>query len=447
MKNSRVLSAGALAACFTFSLFNFYLPVEAENNYDYVVSNGGMTIDQALEEAEPGDSILIKKGDYYNDAAQFSVETEGIKIIGEPGAVLHGDGIKPNDGSLSMITVYESDVSISGLEITGLTLDKPDDEVAVVGITVEGKVNNVSISDCKIHDMGVIYNRKSEEYNGHGILVSGEVREPISNVTISGCELYNLTLGQSETVAINGDVDTFTVCNNYIHDCDNIGIDAIGYEKTHGKDGATQEKDRARNGKIYGNTVENIGSGKNPTYDDECAGGIYVDGGKSIEIYDNYVANCDIGVEVSAEYKGKTVSDINVHNNTFVNNNALAGISLGGCDPSENGSAENCQITNNTVYNTGHACLNLQYACSPTNKITNNIFVAEGDAAIVKSWYPDGASAGNTIENNAVNKSAKELGEGNIEFECSDVSVNGKTVEITSGALSNEYGASTTVLK
>ena len=71
-----------------------------------------------------------------------------------------------------------------------------------------------------------------------------------------------MTTGCSETMSINGNVQYWTVSNNLIHDNNNIGIDAIGFEGTS----PNSATDQARDGSIVGNTVYNITSYGNPAY-------------------------------------------------------------------------------------------------------------------------------------------------------------------------------------
>ncbi|WP_406543755.1 right-handed parallel beta-helix repeat-containing protein [Pseudobutyrivibrio sp.] len=359
-----------------------------------VVGADAPTISDAIDMAVSGDTIVVPAGNYIE---QLYIETDGISIIGEDGAILDGSTITPNSRESSMICVNASDVSISNLEIKEFKLDGPSTSIVPIGIEVDGGSSNITISHCKIHDMGCIYKSDSDAYNAHGILVSAPVDEPIDGITIDGCELYNLSLGNSESLAINGNVSNFIVSNNYIHNCDNIGIDAIGYEQSEEYD----EADRARNGEIVSNIVEYISSDPevNVTYDDKCAGGIYVDGARDIEIYGNSVSFCDIGIEVASEHVGTFVTGINVHDNELKNNNAFAGISFGGYDVSNTGSATSCAFKNNIITNTAGACFKVQYACNSSNIISDNVFDAQGTAVKYQEMYGE-YSAGNTVVGN-----------------------------------------------
>jgi parallel beta-helix repeat protein len=185
-------------------------------------------------------------------------------------------------------------------------------------------------------------------------------------------EVYNLTLGWSESVVLNGNVTNFKVNNNSVHDNNNIAIDFIGYEGTAG----TGETDRAREGECIGNTVYNISTLYNPVYMDIGAGGIYVDGGKDILIERNKVYNCDIGIEAASEHSGKSSDGITIRNNIVRDCQGYCGIAFGG-STAGNGTAINTSIFNNTLYNNDTNIV-IQNANSATNVVKNNILNGTG---------------------------------------------------------------------
>ena len=190
----------------------------------------------------------------------------------------------------------------------------------------------------------------------------------INNLTISGNEVDHNKTGCSETLTLNGNVENFTVVGNLIHDNNNIGIDAIGYEGTSPQ----AAYDRARNGTISGNTVYNITSFGNPDYGNVyAADGIYVDGGTNIVIERNTVHDTDLNVELASEHKGKLTDYITLRNNLIYHGNSN-GISIGGYD-SKRGGTDHCTIVNNTLYDndmkqTGSGEFQVQYYA------TNNVF-------------------------------------------------------------------------
>jgi len=430
----KIVASCTFIACLTLYGDMGTVPVNAKESIR-VGSQGAKTIEDALEEADEGDTIVIPAGRYKE---QISIETDGITIVGEDGAVLDGSKITPKSSNDSMIYVCASDVTIENLEISGFQLKKPSGSVAPKGICVDEGSQNITIKGCEIHDMGCEYTKKSDDYNAHGILVDGSIKEPTKNVTITDCEVYGLRLGNSEAVVVNGNVDGFEISNNKVHDCDNIGIDAIGFEKT-----TKDDRDRARNGKICNNKVYNISSKDNVTYDEACADGIYIDGGKDIDVFDNYVENCDLGIEIATEHRGVVVEDIRVNNNTVING-GLAGISIGGYDAKKTGAAKNCVITNNTIYNTKGACFLVQYACDSSNKFQKNILIAEDNADAYEEAFKN-KSRGNDISDNLTNSEFNGAKEIDIEFISADRDegcAKAKTYDDISG-----YGATKTVLE
>ena len=346
--------------------------------------------------------------------------------------------------------IEADNVSISGLEIKGLKLHHISKNIAPKGIYVAEGSDDVSITNCTIHDMGIreydpAFNKKTDSYNAHGILAVAQPYNPIKNLKIKKCTLYNLTLGNSEALVVNGNVDNFEISGNYVHDCDNIGIDAIGYEQTNEKDPAEKvELDRAHDGRIFDNIVKNNSSETNITYDYEgCAAGIYVDGGRDIWVFDNFVSNCDTGIEVGTEHLGKTVTGIKVTNNTLIENNGLAGIIIGGCDPTENGDAKSCVFFNNTVYNTSGSCITVQLAKDRNNVFKNNLLICKGEAEI---YYEDEESYGTLNNDDQDNSITGNLFNEDISEEHAEVMNENKTFKFKKISVPSNETKDTTVI-
>lgn len=110
-----------------------------------------------------------------------------------------------------------------------------------------------------------------------------------------------MKLGLSEAIAVNGNVDSFEVTNNKVHDNNNIGIVLIGHEGVS----PVAALDQARNGIVRNNIVHHNSSFNNTSYNEYSADGIYVDGGKEIIIEQNQSYENDLGIEVASEHAGK----------------------------------------------------------------------------------------------------------------------------------------------
>lgn len=392
--------------------------------YYYVAPNGSDNAGTGTEVSpwktvqRAADATMKTGGTVYLRGGIYS---QRLKLAGEPGtagsavrltvasypsetAVLDGTNLSVK-GTGSLIELDgASRVTIRGLELRNYKTSAVNN--VPIGIYVHGAGVGVSLLDNKIHDIGSTAAPKGRDLAGrdaHGIAVYGtEAPSSISDLTISGNELYRLTLGSSEALVLNGNVEKFIVANNHIHDNDNIGIDAIGFEGTSPSD----EYDQARDGVIRGNLVTGSTSVRNPSYGrsipngSHSAGGIYIDGGRDIVIERNRTEHNDIGIEIASEHAGRSTSGIIVRSNLVVRN-AMTGIAMGGYDE-DRGSTTNSIVTGNTVaYNDtlewGTGQLYIQFDVQ-NNAIRNNIFVASASNALILNEYTE--NVGSLIDYN-----------------------------------------------
>lgn len=353
-----VLALFSSTACTSFASANiYYVAPTGSNTNSGSINDPFKTIQKGVSALTAGDTLLIRAGTY---PEKVTIENSGlsmgiITIKNYPGEKVIISGINTAGANLSIEN--KSYIRIEGLEVCNNSgNDTP------MGISIEGAGTNLQIINNKVY--GITSNS-----NAHGIAIYGtNPTSPITNLLIQGNEIYDCQLGQSESLVLNGNVTAFQVINNMVHDNDNIGIDFIGYEGTAG----SGENDRARDGLCSGNFVYNISSINNPNYNDYGADGIYVDGGKNIIIERNYVKNCDIGIEMASEHKGKATDEITVRNNLILDCTNYASLAFGGAN-SSNGTATNIKIYNNTVYNADTALV-VSNANSSTNEVKNNIF-------------------------------------------------------------------------
>jgi len=302
----------------------------------------------------PDTTILVKSG-AYNEKLTLDQcgSSEGYIVLQAE------DGVTMTKSSGDAFYLDNcSYVKIKGFDISGYDQ----------GIEVGENSSHIYIEDNYFHEVG----------DGENSLVvyvhGGDSQTANSDINILNNELAYNNTGNSEVLTVNGNVDGFVIQGNHVHHNNNIGIDVIGFEG-NGPDGF----DQARNGLIADNHVEYIsteggpGFARNSTYDknDFSADCIYVDGGKNIVIERNIVENCDVGIELASEHKGKNTDNIIVRNN-FVANSYQGNITMGGY-ASKKGNATNIEIYNNTTYHGNDAEILVQYNTSHVS-ISNNIF-------------------------------------------------------------------------
>jgi hypothetical protein len=354
------------------------------------------TLQEAVKRLHGGGTVDVRGGRYYQKVDLTGVTGITVEAYHHEHVILDGSRFKPADGRSAMVDISNSShVTLTGLEITDYRSSEID--AMPIGIYVHGADDHVLISGNHVHDLGNDNQTLgSFDINAHGIAVYGDnAAHSITDLTISKNTVDHLSLGASESVVVNGNVDGWSISDNDIHDNNNIGIDAIGYESTlPGKDRYT-DLNRARNGVISGNRVSYIRSQGNPAYYEDgvwcnCADGIYVDGATHVVIQNNVVTGNDIGIEVAAENARGSADHVEVRSNT-INNSLYVGIATGGyCDgASDCGDVKTGQshdnrfigntLRNNNKLNDGSPEILVQFYAY-NNVFQNNTITATNDA-------------------------------------------------------------------
>ena len=377
----------------------------------------------ALAAHAGGGAVLIRGGSYAQRVQIHGVDD--VTVAAAPGehAVLDGASLTVPDGRSAMVDIADSTgVTVTGLDITGYRTSA----IAgmPIGVYVHGGDTRITLSGLHVHDMGNDNGTLgSMDMNAHGIAAYGDSpARPITGLTIADNEVDHLRLGASESVVVNGNVQGWRITGNRIHDDDNIGIDAIGYEPTLSGSDRYTELNRARDGVISGNTVVDIKSEGNPAYWSDgawcnCADGIYVDGGTRIDISGNTATADDIGVEVAAENPRGAADHVTVTGNR-ISESRYVGIATGGyCDGEEDcggvqtGRSFDNTFTGNTLRenNTdddGSPQFLIQYH-EQDNRITGNTICATGGQSLLLGTVPRSTSGtGDVVSGNTYTAAA-----------------------------------------
>jgi hypothetical protein len=347
------------------------------------------TIQHALGQAVPGTTIYLMGGTY-NENAEITVSG----INGHPitltnynnqNAVLSGASL--SGGPLLHIG-NASWIIVSGLEFAHYAMNDAQ------GILVDGVSSNIQLLDNSIHDIHFSGNTgdvPNAGTNAQPLIVYGDQPTPVSSIIISGNHIYNCRTGYSEALAVNGNVDGFTISGNEVHDITNIGIDVIGHEGVC----AVSASDQARNGTVKWNRCWNCIS----PY--ATSAGIYVDGGRNCVIENNTTYGNGWGIEVGCESAGDSASGIIVRNN-LVYGNEDGGIAFGGYDfPSNSGKISSCRIVQNTIVDnsiavSGTANVVISY-CENTSFTSNIVYSNSATVPLVSAPQ---AIAGLSIDKN-----------------------------------------------
>jgi len=361
------------------------------------------TIQHAADNLSAGDTVYIRGGTYY-ETININVSGNGTggyitfrNYAGET-PILDGTSFNDPSGNSGFYIDSKSYLIIQGFEIRNFTTTTAN--AVPTGIQIEGGSHHIQLLDNFIHhiETNAQVDQDRQGADAHGIAVYGtSISQAITDLVIRGNEVAWLKLGSSEAVALNGNVENFSVTNNIIHDTDNIGLDFMGFEGTV----SDPLLDRARNGIVADNRIYNVDSRGNPAYGQErSADGIYVDGGMDIVIERNRVDSANFGIEIASEHDNGNASRITARNN-FISNSHNAGIVIGGYD-TDRGYAADCVIVNNTLYHndadhTGSGELLLNYDTRNT-VIKNNIIVADQQNLLIGNIFTE--NQGNIVDYN-----------------------------------------------
>lgn len=244
-------------------------------------------------------------------------------------------------------------VRIEGLKLTKMTNDSTLTDGAGIkdtrfGIIVSGKAANIIIKKNEIYDMAWTRNATKQKTpaptdNLNPLVILGTTDTAIRNVIIDSNMVYNNVPGYSEAVTINGNVDSFAVTNNEVHDNANIGIVAAGHYQWIVDDPnftVTAPNNYSRNGYIKSNTTyKNI----SPI---AISAGIYLDGSSNVTVEDNESYKNGVGLSVGNEQSNSTSGGHLIQSNVF-RDNLGAGMYYGSTNSTS--MVQNCVAKWNTL--------------------------------------------------------------------------------------------------
>jgi hypothetical protein len=362
MNRKTIILIFCVLSNFCFGQTNYYVAVTGNNTNSGSLASPWKTIQYGLNQL-PANGILNVFPGTYTEKITIPKSSITLKNYSATLPVIDATGITAQNPIVSINN--KSNVTIDGIELQNNIQNDAQ------GILIDGSGANVTIKNCKIHDIHFSSNVNAavnENVNAQGIIVFGtNGTTAITNLKIQNNEVYNCRLGYSEGIAVNGNVDGFEVSSNNVYNLTNIGIDLIGHEGTC----PTPANDQARNGLVKNNIAHHCIAAYS------TSGGIYIDGGKNIIVANNTSYHNGYGIEIGCEKKGQTTDGIIVRDNVFYDNQVCA-LAMGGFDyPSGSGKVINSSFRNNTCYfndysNSGSGELYLSY--SENSSIENNIF-------------------------------------------------------------------------
>ena len=425
------LAALATAVSTVACAADYYVSKTGNDSNTGSLASPFLTIARGITMAQSGDTVFVRGGTYNERPNITKSGTASAPFIlraypGETPVLDCGSlSVPTGAGDEPVIRIKDrSHVIVQGFTIQNWRSSNPNalPEGILINATGSTTMSNIRILNNTIHHVEQNSADTGNAGDAHGIKVAGRSTNAMTGIVIDGNHLHNLRLGTSEALVVNGNVSDWRVTNNRVHDCNNIGIDMIGFENGS----LPTSIDRARNGVCAGNVVFNIDARFNPGYGgsfttgggDPSAGGIYVDGGTNIIIERNVVFSCNYGIEIaSEEVFGVGITDFITLRNNLVHHNHQSGLIMGGYSSSR-GTATNCTVNNNTFFQNGTFGATVQMFGQhhvTNNTFRNNIVVSTPNTRLVFGVYPNGAAStftGNIFSHNLYYSAA-----GSAEFE------------------------------
>jgi hypothetical protein len=325
-----------------------------------------------------GATIYVAEGTYkeriyWSNSGASSAEP--ITLTNYNGGVVTLDGVDAtNTAQNEMIAIAsKSHIRINHINIANNIRSNAK------GIYMVGSGTDVQFTNCKIYNIGWTSNASAmpaSTDNASPMIVVGSTTTSYNEIYIGSNEIYNCNTGYSEGMTVTGNVENFLIEGNIVHNIKNIGIDMSGH---YTWTGAPANVNFARNGNVKNNIVYGCVS---PV---ATSAGIYVDGGKWINIEGNTCYQNSTGISAGCENNNNNTEGINIRSN-FIYNNIEAGMILGA--NATNSKVINSTITNNTLFKnfskTGWGGeIHLQNADQLT--IKNNIMQSASNIVIVAS--------------------------------------------------------------
>lgn len=390
--------------------------VTVSGNTYYVSANGSDAnngsisapfkgINTALHKANPGDSVIVRGGKYYEKVSfpKSGRADKNITLKAYPGEtpIIDGTGLSIT-GKEALVTIRKVNyITFEGFDVCNYKSSAP--WVNINGILADEGSSNIIIRKNKIYN--IEHNVNPEDgRSGHGIEIIGNTSTVMKNILVEENEIHDCNTGYSENLTINGYVDGFTIRKNKIYNAENIAIDAAGGYAAN----PTPAFNYARNGTISENEIYDVDMSTGPIGGGHGHGaiGIYIDGARNILVERNKVYNTDRGIGIVSETDAYPTEGCIVRNN-FVYNCWRTGIYLGGYLNYTTGGTNNCYILNNTLAFNNRVLgafgeiegeIRLTENCK-NNIIKNNVIFARSENDVFIHKYTNTGS-NNRIDNN-----------------------------------------------
>jgi parallel beta-helix repeat protein len=380
----------------------YYVSKTGNNKNPGTQAQPWLTIDFAVDNVAPGDTIYVRNG-RYNERITIGVSgTVGkyITLQAFPGEspIIDGTGVSTGQDGLIQCS------NVSYYRIIGFKITKYEG----TGIRCRDHTSNqrhIEIRNNEIYDNQWTANTRNAIVVHADWPKQGAVE--ITDVIIDGNYIHDVTTTVccgtrgNEAITVAAHVERFQITNNIIDTVNNIGIDMIGTDVNGGLR-------YPRKGRVANNIVRRVGKGTSNT-------GIYVDGAMEIVIENNLVSNgTGHGITVNAEASNPCTDKIIVRRNQSWDN--FRNFSPGQTRSIATWSIDRVRLAHNTAVQNGSSKINYSWYRTYNLGFKNNISYNAASASPARhienqSTFPVTAAGG--VAYNLYNK---DIGVGGFQF-------------------------------
>ncbi len=311
-----------------------FVAVNGNDNGPGTADRPWATVNHAAEQAEAGDTVIIRGG-HYVLPAQVRLRNSGrsyawITFVGYPGEEPILDAELLPRSSLVQGGLDNGAFQIEGVSyvrVTNLTVINSHD----AGFTIRDSSNidliNNSTRGTFSSGIAVWDTDHNSKRTAH-IRILGNTITKATTWDLAPPDVSRRGEQPQEALSIGGAVN-FEVAYNRVYNSDKEGIDI---------------KETSRRGKVHHNLIHNLG--RQGVYVDAWFGNL-----SDVEIFSNVIHDCrGAGIALSVE-NGQSVENVNIHNNLVFNNDGSGLLfSRWGIDNPR----RNIQIHNNVFYRNGY---------------------------------------------------------------------------------------------
>ena len=404
------LAQGLNASAATY----YVAKTSCSDSYAGTASQPWCTIGKAANTLVAGDTVYVKQGTYNESVSIANSGTAGnyITFAANPGDTVTMDA---SGLSLDFAGLFNID-SRSYIKISGFRLLNS----SYFGIEVQDS-DHITLEKNYIYRT---FGSAIHVFDSNNILLDGNELNAIQTWT-------NPKSDDEEDVTFTA-VNNFEIKNNYIHDCNRVGIDA---------------KVGSAYGKIHDNVIKDTGLGPDNYDKGPC---IYLDAGADydknpdgssipnyehdIDIYNNIADHCTQGIIFATETATGKMENINFYNNLVYNNDT--GMGTYGYPGA---SKKNINFVNNTVYgnNVGFYFPDSQLV---NTVVRNNIISGNNNYQI----YLEGTGGSYlTVDHNLVNGDSDMTGSSAIAGDPKFVNASAGNFHLQSTSPAIDKGSST----